>query len=1682
QDPYSNYAAQTNEYAFQDLDSWVYPSPQSSDAKSVSPPNIHSGPGPPATGYEPAEHTSASPSNFDATRFSSNFVPPRFASGFASNNSGFGDNVPTLAEGRDRGFGFDQGGVDGGRGGQHDLIGGVNRSYGRYGYGTSASDGAVSTEDVSSMGAPSNKDFSTIGASSMGPAIPIANPAPTSSAPGSFMGPPQVPAFSNASQMYAHRQSAQQQSTQLQRQLISREQQQQQQQQQHQSHSPRTGTNSQNSNPDRRSSICPGSITDPASPVYDLYGSSIIALQPNFDALKLSGASNTYNGNPSVPSEPYDPIGLGLPIPPVTGSGEKNFKGLYSTSGLDMIGILARVVARPNPEIDVGPVDLGCSFLVTDARKFDHPIVYASDTFSRLTGYANDEIIGRNCAEPFILHQFNPCTGTDVLTFSSPSGRFLQSPNGIVEQGSKRQYTDGNAVHHLKRHINSRRETQASLINYAKGGKPFINLVTCIPITWDSDEIAYYVGFQVDLVDQPTAILEKMKNGTYVVNYSVGSSFGPSPSLSVTSGQTGQSYEQHPESTLLTPPLEKSADVSANLKPSIQNLEASSKTDPVMDTKSSEEIIDTIMTKGVASLVSEGERKQFNRLLLENCEDFIHVVSLKGSLLYVSPSASRLLEYEPSDLAGTMLSEICHPSDVVAVLRELKDAGAPGHPGVNVLYRVRRKHSGYLWLEASGKLFHEQSKGRKCVILVGRPREVLQVSWKSLERAGGLAEKEYWSKLSFDGMMLHTTPPVKDCLGYTPDELAGANLATISGDGKLLLALRQMVQAHQQEMKTVHHQMNGRQGVVNVVTNLYPSGAISEDASGIKKARSSTVIAQTSCIPPGSDTVRRIASLPHPLPRSRTSSVSSISSQRSASLSLPLPAFRGRTSDGESSSGSSASSFSAIPSTFKTLTQASSDNIFDGLETTRGTSWQFELHQLRLTNKRLREEKDALAALMRKKRKRETKPDSDTVEAPAGPRSCANCGRTSSAEWRGGPTGPKTRITSSLPFPLFLSSKSLSTSLSTPLPSRFPQNSVVASPRNSTTSSSHEPPTKRARPDVVSPPNGDASTSHKSHLVSLDKDLPPECEPSAITSTLTDDLFAHNAIGPSRQVSLESGTLERRNQVVEVKVDILTIFFVCPRFQVIGIEACLLFSINGLLPRLLPSSDRTPRMEVDMAVFRRAQSLIFSVAPTLSLDILLQHYLTHLHPAFPLLPTSALHALDTLPPAFQTLLITTSFSSLPEYSLASRHLWTELKEERLADRSLDQPRLSSLASALLELGTTLDARGDYGLLAKTIAHAQLLGCAFKIGNHPVWSNYSSHFSLRRLHIDCREWAIPDWEKSLRERIWWCLLIHDSCVQLMSLPSPNDAPEDYKGALSFHYLCRLSVVVGRLQREVSTLERYGKPGRADSCEQLEQELSELKDEVSGQFAVLARPVGMDSFLFLLLGLRAMIRRISIEVQIGLGSSFSPDGDTLAIFTDVVVFFESLGSRSFGAKVFWLSYSAHVMSSLLSSLIRLSLASVSFRSGTPPPSQFSNLRGHLPTTPVRLLGRLCRALYSARNLHQWTVADWALQRAAKVAAQLKQATVGGARSDEYTEVIRALERSPEVEVEVLAPSSIGVEGAGEQWETVTRMETLTAPAVALGFETTDLDAWLNVLDGTPVWGDFVPGSTSEDQWEY
>jgi PAS domain S-box-containing protein len=148
----------------------------------------------------------------------------------------------------------------------------------------------------------------------------------------------------------------------------------------------------------------------------------------------------------------------------------------YSQSGFDLIGALAKVVDRPDPKVKIGAIDTSAALVVVDARQNDLPIIFATPSFSLLTGYQTNEIIGQNC-------------------------RFLQKPfNPNSVKKPRDQAVNCRATLQIRDHIQAGREIQSSIVNYRKDGKAFINLVTVIPIAWNSSEISHFVGFQADIV------------------------------------------------------------------------------------------------------------------------------------------------------------------------------------------------------------------------------------------------------------------------------------------------------------------------------------------------------------------------------------------------------------------------------------------------------------------------------------------------------------------------------------------------------------------------------------------------------------------------------------------------------------------------------------------------------------------------------------------------------------------------------------------------------------------------------------------------------------------------------------------------------------------------------------------------------------------------------------------------------------------------------------------------------------------------------------------------------------------------------------------------------------------------------------------------------------------------------
>jgi PAS domain S-box-containing protein len=108
-----------------------------------------------------------------------------------------------------------------------------------------------------------------------------------------------------------------------------------------------------------------------------------------------------------------------------------------------------------------------------DPGKPDFPIVFANAAFRNLTGYAESEIVGRNC-------------------------RFLQGPG-----------TDQKQVQKIREALANEDVVVVELLNYRKDGTPFWNALHIGPIYDGDGKLVYFFGSQWDVSDVRAARAEE---------------------------------------------------------------------------------------------------------------------------------------------------------------------------------------------------------------------------------------------------------------------------------------------------------------------------------------------------------------------------------------------------------------------------------------------------------------------------------------------------------------------------------------------------------------------------------------------------------------------------------------------------------------------------------------------------------------------------------------------------------------------------------------------------------------------------------------------------------------------------------------------------------------------------------------------------------------------------------------------------------------------------------------------------------------------------------------------------------------------------------------------------------------------------------------------------------------------
>ena len=120
---------------------------------------------------------------------------------------------------------------------------------------------------------------------------------------------------------------------------------------------------------------------------------------------------------------------------------------------------------------------LGTAIIATDALQPDNPIVFANVAFTRLTGYSQAQIIGRNC-------------------------RLLQGPD-----------TDPRTVAAIAAAIQERRRIEARLLNYRANGIPFWNGLSISPLVDDVGHIAFFIATLADVTAAARPAMERPRPG-----------------------------------------------------------------------------------------------------------------------------------------------------------------------------------------------------------------------------------------------------------------------------------------------------------------------------------------------------------------------------------------------------------------------------------------------------------------------------------------------------------------------------------------------------------------------------------------------------------------------------------------------------------------------------------------------------------------------------------------------------------------------------------------------------------------------------------------------------------------------------------------------------------------------------------------------------------------------------------------------------------------------------------------------------------------------------------------------------------------------------------------------------------------------------------------------------------------
>ncbi|WWC67176.1 uncharacterized protein I206_101083 [Kwoniella pini CBS 10737] len=263
------------------------------------------------------------------------------------------------------------------------------------------------------------------------------------------------------------------------------------------------------------------------------------------------------------------------------------------------------------------------------------------------------------------------------------------------------------------------------------------------------------------------------------------------------------------------------------------------------------------------------------------------------------------------------------------------------------------------------------------------------------------------------------------------------------------------------------------------------------------------------------------------------------------------------------------------------------------------------------------------------------------------------------------------------------------------------------------------------------------------------------------------------------------------------------------------------------------------------------------------------------------------------------------------------------------------PRLMTLQTTMMLL--LCEPHENHAQNSITLGRA--VGCAYVLG----------------LHVECLNWKLPRWERSLRRRLWWSLIMMDtwrSYIQgrppyihrtdhNVSLPKMRDSDwgndtsdEARQSMLAFIGMARLSIILERITSNFHTLQAAvsppKEPYRSVLLESIANDLDAFQDWLEPELSlpvslqVTSKAQGVRSMQIAYLGLKVALVRLTLgepgEIWHNVEGTLR---SALKIGTELVKFMECLDEQD--KATYWFPYSAFNILNGAALLLRVAVKS-------------------------------------------------------------------------------------------------------------------------------------------------------------